>query len=169
MMIVLDAMVLIHLAKLTLLESCCEMFETVLIPELVYEETVERGVEAGYPDAVLIQEIVEKGLVEVKKVGDEELTRRAHKFNVQAGEAEALALYWQENAHLLASDDDNLRSKRVILDLTLMGTPVIILKLRNQNMITEEKFGSSLEHLREMGWFSNAVIDEVLQKGGEKP
>ncbi len=167
MLIVKDAMVLIHLSKLTLLEKSCELFGKVLIPELVYEEAVQKGKKRGYEDAVLIEEIADDGLIEVRGVKERELIDRANDFNIQAGEAEAVALYWQEEAGFLATDDDNVREKRVILELDLISTPTIIWKLLEENEIGEDKFRESLDILREIGWFSNAVIDKVLEKGIE--
>ncbi len=38
-------------------------------------------------------------------------------------------LYWQESADFLATDDDNVREKRILLELDLIGAPVIIWKL----------------------------------------
>ncbi len=155
----------IHLSKLTLLEKSCELFGTVFMPERVHEETVKKGKEEGYEDAVLIGEIVEKDLIEIRKVHDEELIERANRFNIQAGEAEAVALYWQEEADILATDDDNVRGKRVILELNLIGTPAIILKLLESGIVSGRKFRESLDSLREIGWFSNIVIDRALERG----
>lgn len=158
-------MVLIHLSKLTLLEESCALFGTVMIPKRVYGETVEKGKEKNYEDAILIDEIVKEKLIKVKEVKKSGLINRAKKFNIQAGEAEAVALYWQEGADLLATDDDNVRGKRVVLKLNLIGTPTIILRLLESERISEEKFHESLDILREIGWFSNVVLDRVMEWG----
>ncbi len=165
MMVVKDAMVLIHLSKATLLERSCEFFGEVLIPNLVYEEAVVEGRERNYEDSEIVDEVVGEELIEVRTVEEKELIERAKKFNLQSGEAEAVALYWQEKANLLATDDDNVRKKREILELELVGTPVIVLKLYVKDFIEKEKFNSSLEALRDIGWFSNFVIDKVLERG----
>jgi len=165
MLVVKDAMVLIHLSKLTLLETSCELFRRILIPELVYRETVEMGKNGGYEDATLIEESIKNNLIEVQDVKNSKLIDRAKKFNIQGGEAEAVALYWQESAGFLATDDDNVREKRTLLELDLISTPVIIWKLLKEGRIERKKFVESLDVLREIGWFSNAVIDKVLEKG----
>lgn len=165
MLVVKDAMVLIHLSKLTLIEKSCKFFEEITIPNFVNKEVVKKGKKEGYKDAVLIEEIIEDGLIEIKKIENPKLIDRANKFNIQGGEAEAVALYWQEEADLLATDDDNVRNKRVLLELDLIGTPPIIWKLFENGMIDENKFCESLETLRDIGWFSNAVIDKILNKG----
>lgn len=48
---------------------------------------------------------------------------KANAFNIQRGEAEAVALYWQEEADLLATDDDNVRRKKDALRIKTIGTP----------------------------------------------
>ena len=160
-MIVKDSMVVIHLAKITLLEASCERFKPVLIPEEVHREILQ-GKKKGYEDVKIIEELITAGKLAVKSVRDRKLFKRAAEFNVQGGEGEALALYWQEKADYLASDDDSLRKKVVLLDLRLIGTPAIILKLYQERRIEKSKLQSSLQALRRIGWFSNAVIDRIL-------
>ena len=162
-MIVKDAMVVIHLAKITLLEKSCQFFKQVVIPEAVYREILE-GKVRGHEDAVLVEELVKAGRLGVQKVRNRRLLRRAAEFNIRRGEAEALALYWQENANYLASDDDNLRGKRTLLDIRLIGTPAIILRLYQAGVIEKDKFSQSLNELRRIGWFSNVVIDKILME-----
>ena len=162
-MIVKDAMVVIHLAKITLLEKSCEYFKPALISEEVHQEILEGG-KKGYEDVQIIQELIKSGKVSVKHVRDKRLLKRAKEFNVQRGEAEALALYWQEEAEYLASDDDNLRQKSTLLNLKLIGTPAIILKLYRDKLIDNRKLQESLQALRKIGWFSNAVIDNIFME-----
>jgi predicted nucleic acid-binding protein len=162
-MIVKDTMVVIHLAKLTLLAKSCERFKPVVIPEEVREEILE-GKKKGYEDAILVEDLIKAGRLKVKRVHEKSLLKKAEEFNVQGGEAEALALYWQEEADYLATDDDNLRKKAVLLSLKLIGTPAIMLKLYNANAISRDKFIESTQGLRKIGWFSNAVIDKMLME-----
>ena len=162
-MIVQDAMVVIHLAKITLLGKSCEYFQRAAIPEAVYNE-VRLGKEQGYPDATVVEELVKRNTLVIKKVTDQALLKRAREFNLQRGEAEALALYWQENADYLASDDDSVRKKRVALAIQLIGTPAILTTLYHSRVIEKKKLQESLAELRKIEWFSNAVIDQMLME-----
>lgn len=164
-MIVKDAMVLIHLAKITLLEKSCDYFKEVVIPELVYKETVE--IEKEYPEAIIIKELIEKRKIKVRKIDKKMLINKANQYNIQRGDAEAVALYWQEKANFLATDDDNVRKKRTILNLNIIGTPIIIFKLYKGNIIDKEKFKEGISQLRIIGWFSNVVLDKVLMEGSK--
>ncbi len=161
-MIIKDSMVIIHLAKITLLEISCDYFKEACIPKKVYEEIII-GKDV-YPEVKVIQELVDKKKITVKKVSDKNLLKKTKEFNLYRGEAETVALYWQEKAKYLASDDDNVRKKSVILDIKIIGTPVIILKLYKEKVINKTKFMNSLGELKRIGWFNNAVIDKILME-----
>jgi len=162
-MVVKDAMVIIHLAKITLLEKSCDYFKDVVIPELVYNEAVVNGKE--HPEAMMIKELAEKNKIKVKKINNKILINKANQYNIQRGEAESVSLYWQDEGDLLATDDDNVRKKGVVLNLNIIGTPAIIFKLYKDNIIDKKKFRESISQLRKIGWFSNAVLDKVLMEG----
>lgn len=162
-MIVKDAMVVIHLAKITLLEKSCEYFKPVVLPEKVHVEILE-GKKKGYEEVKVIEELVRTKKLSVKPVRNRRLLKLAEEFNIQRGEAESLALYWQEKADYLASDDDNLRKKSTLLNLKMIGTPAIILRLYNEKLIDRDKLLESLQTLRKIGWFSNALIDRMLME-----
>lgn len=162
-MIITDSMVVIHLAKITLLEASCERFKPVVVPEKIHREILQ-GKKKGYEDVTIIEGLITAGTLSVKHVREKKLLKKAAEFNVQGGEGEALALYWQEKADALASDDDNLRKKGVLLNLNLIGTPAIILKLYHEKRIDRNKLQGSLQALRKIGWFSNAVIDKILME-----
>ncbi len=155
-------MVMIHLAKITLLEKSCDYFKKVIIPKKVYEEITFN--KEKYAEVKVIKELIEKDKIVIKQVKDLQLIKKANEFNILKGEAEAVALYWQEKADYLATDDDNVRKKREILNLKMIGTPVIIFKLYKEKMIEKEKFVESITKLRKIGWFSNAVIDKILME-----
>lgn len=159
-MIIKDSMVLIHLAKITLLEKSCDYFREVIIPIEIHKEIL-RGSYKGYMDAKIIEELIEIKKIKIKPVTKEELLQKAREFNIFGGEAEAVALYWQEKAYYLATDDDNIRKKAIILNLNLIGTPSIIINLFKENKINKEKYLQSINELRKIGWFNSEVIDKM--------
>lgn len=159
-MIVKDSMVLIHLAKLSVLEKSCVFFENIAIPKLIFEE-IKKGIELGFEDAVLINNLIKDKKIDVLEVNDKSLIRKANEFNIKRGEAEAVALYWENNAKLLATDDDNVRKKRDILDIKIIGTLAIILKLYKEDIINKNKIKRCINILKEIGWFHNAVLDKI--------
>lgn len=163
-MIIKDSMVVIHLARITLLEKSCEYFKNVVIPRMVYDEILS-GKEKGYPEVKLIVDLIEAKKITVREVRNRMLIKKLREFNIERGEAESIALYWEEKADYLATDDDNVRKKSMVLNIKLIGTPAIILKLYKEELIEKEKFEETLAELKKIGWFSDAVIDKVLMEG----
>lgn len=157
-MIVKDTVVLIHLAKLGILEKTCDLFKQVYIPKLVEQEAIK---ENKYPDAKLIQEAISTKKIIVKKIINDKLIKKANSYNIQKGEAEVVALYWQENADLIATDDNNVRKKRLMLNLNIIGTPLILLKLYQKNIITKKDYLIKIIELSKIGWFSSTIIDKL--------
>lgn len=98
-------------------------------------------------------------------MSDTAFLKMIHEFNINGGEAESLALYKQENADVLVSDDDNLRRKKNLVQAHIIGSLGILLKLREAKRIDGIKFKSSIERMRKIGWFSNSVLDKVLMDG----
>ncbi|MBI2176460.1 hypothetical protein HYU40_03910 [Candidatus Woesearchaeota archaeon] len=164
MLIVKDAMVLIHLAKISLLEKSCGYFKEVITPRLVYEEVME-GLSKGYADARVVENLVNERKLRVVRVKDATLVKKANEFNIKGGEAEAVALYWQEKAEMLATDDDNVRKKAVLIDVRTIGTLAIVLRLKLAKLIDYMKFKESITELRKIGWFGDAILDKALMEG----
>lgn len=160
MIVIKDSMVVIHLAKVTLLERSCEYFKRILIPKLVKEEVLKKE----KPDSVLISQLIAKKKIIVKDIKDKTLVKKANEFNIFRGEAEVVALYWQESADYIATDDDNVRNKSLLLGLRIIGTPSILLTLYKKNVIDKEKIINCVVKLKEIGWFSNGVLDKMIME-----
>ena len=165
MKVVKDSMVLINLAKTTILETSCDYFKRVLIKEGVFQETVIAGKKKEMEDAILIEKLVKNNKIEVKKIRDKRLLNIINEFNIYGGEAESLAAYLQEKADFLISDDHNLRKKKELVKANIIGSLSVILKLRQAKKIDKNKFIGAVNKMREIGWFSNAVLDKVLLDG----
>ena len=162
-MIIKDSMVVIHLAKITLLEKSCNYFEKVIIPMGVYNE-IMAGKKNEYSEINIIEELIQKNKISIKKIKNKKYSKKVKEFRISGGEAEAVVLYWQEKANYLATDDDNVRKKSILLSLNVIGTPVIILKLYKDKKIDKGKFLSSVIELKKIGWFSNSIIDKLLME-----
>ena len=149
-------MVLIHLAKMDLLRKSCDYFTRVCIPEEVKDEVIK----GGYAGAQNIKELIEEGKIDVKEVNNN-LIKKANQFNIQRGEAAAVALYWELKAGLLATDDDNVRKKRDMLKINIIGTPAIILQLYKEKKIKKNDVMEAVKKLKEIGWFANTIWDKI--------
>ncbi len=165
MRVVKDAMVLINLAKITLLAHSCDYFGKVMIAKRVFYEAVTLGKEKGMEDAFLIGQLIKDEKIEVKRIINKNFIKMINAFNIYGGEAESLALYKQEKADLLISDDDNLRKKKDVIQANIIGSLAVLLKLKKTHKISKEKFINSIEKMRGIGWFSNSILDKVIMEG----
>lgn len=161
-MLVKDAMVVIHLAKMTLLQASCAAFGPVLIPPRVRDEVLA-GKEQGYPDAAILEDHLQAGDIEVVDLGPEgdRALSDLDRLSVRGGEAEAVALCWQEDIERLATDDDNVRDKQEILRIRCVGTPALLLSLYKRGAIDRPKLSRALDTLERIGWFSQPVLDKI--------
>ena len=112
----------------------------------------------------MINNLIKDKKIILHNVKDKNLIKKANSFNVQKGEAEVLALYWENRAELLATDDDNLRKKRELLEINIIGTPAIVLRLYKEKSIDKSKVKQCISKLREIGWFHAAVLDKMLME-----
>jgi predicted nucleic acid-binding protein len=112
MIVIKDSMILIHLAKMQILTDSCRHFGNILIPTKVYEETVINGKKKDHPDALIIEQTISSDLIIIREVGDKKKVENLRIFGLHLGEAEAAALYFQEKAQFLATDDDTCREKQ---------------------------------------------------------
>jgi predicted nucleic acid-binding protein len=164
MLIVKDSMILIHLAKMQILTDSCRHFGNVLIPKKVYEETVINGKNKGHPDSLIIEQTVANNLIKIKGVKNKKKVDDLRIFGLHLGEAEAIALYFQEKAQLLATDDDTCRKNRIILGINIIGSPAIVIMLFRNSLITRNKALDCISSLETIGWFDIEVINEMKQQ-----
>lgn len=166
MIVIKDSMVLIHLAKMAIFADSCRYFGNILIPEKVYEETVLKGKEKGYPDSIIIEQSIKGDLIKIKGVMDKRRVDNLRLFGLHLGEAEAVALYFQEKARYLATDDDTCRRNRIILGINIVGSPAIILTLLRKGLITRQKASDCVSALETIGWFDTDIIHEMQHQIG---
>lgn len=154
--IVADSMVLIHLAKVTLLESLCECCE-VKISKKVYQETTM----GEFPDAMICKNLVGKNKITVMEASAK-IVNELKKFGIVKGEAEAAALFKEGRADIIATDDDVVRKNSAVLDLKLIGTPALIKWMFRKKKISGDKAVKSLSELKKIGWFEAGMIDRII-------
>lgn len=164
MLVVKDSMILIHLAKMHILAESCQYFGNVLIPTKVYEETVLTGKKKGHPDALIIEQTISENLIKIKKVVDKKKIENLRLFGLHLGEAEAVALYFQEKAQFLATDDDTCRRNRILLAINIIGSPAIVLALFKSGIIARRNALDCVYALETIGWFDINVINEMKRQ-----
>lgn len=164
MLVVKDSMVLIHLAATSVLQEACVMFSKVIISPAVHREVVEKGIEKNRPDAYVVKKLEDSKHIGVVTVVRRKLMTELAKYGLKGGELESVALYFQEKADLIASNDDKVRGLQLILNLNLISSPEIILVMARRKVISMEKTLQSLLQLKRIGWFSPSVIDMIAEE-----
>jgi predicted nucleic acid-binding protein len=155
----MDAMVVINLSKITLLQNLAENIRLV-IPHKVFEESVENSL-GRYNDALITDGLIKTGNIMVLDVNKDKL-RAIEKFGLIGGEAEVVALYLDGKYDAVASDDDAVRANRALLNLKVIGTPAIIRWMFEKGIIAKKKAVESLEELKTIGWFENGLLDRII-------
>ncbi|MHA1450803.1 MAG: hypothetical protein ACTSP4_15450, partial [Candidatus Hodarchaeales archaeon] len=82
---------LIHLAQMSGLDLLFMIFDVVYIPEAVFKEVVEDGLEKGYPDAIVLENEIKNGRIVVQKVHDKQIPS-IPAVNLHEGEIETIRL-----------------------------------------------------------------------------
>ena len=121
--------------KITLLK---ELFHEVIIPEEVYTEAVERGLQEGFSDALVIKEGVDQGWIKTSKLTKKEtaLCRKIveHAFEIHLGEAQAIVLARRMGA-LVLMDESSGRAFAETWGLKARGTLYVIMRALGSELL----------------------------------
>jgi len=156
-----NASPLIWLAKIGKLELLRVLFGKVVIPKRVYIEAVS---EEKAPDAILIEDAVKGGWVEVSEEKLEDSTILAEAARIHLGEAEAILLARKLGADLIV-DEKEASETAHIFGVTTMGTVAVLLLGLARDMLTFAEFKESLDGLISLGfWLSVDVYNRALEE-----
>ena len=162
MIVISDSSVLINLAWIKQLELLPRLYGEVVVPTAVWREVVEEG--AGKPGAKELKTAV---WLQVKEPESKPLIH-ALRRDLDAGEAEAIALAIEQNADLLLMDERIGRAAAQHFDLPVIGLIGILITAKQKKMLPEVK--SSLDSLRQQAGFyiSEPLYQRVLRDADEK-
>jgi predicted nucleic acid-binding protein len=129
---------LIWLSKIGRISLLKELFGEVVIPEEVYKEAVERGLQEGFSDALVIKDAVDQGWIKISKLDKNEtlLCQKImkHAFEIHRGEAQAIVLA-QRVRSLLLIDESSGRAFAEAWGLKVKGTIYVILSALRQGSL----------------------------------
>jgi predicted nucleic acid-binding protein len=157
-LMVADSSALILLAKCSLLEIVCDLFD-VFIPAAVNLEVASEKPVKNYPDAALISVLTSKGTIKVQCPGIE---RPPIPISLHKGEVEALLLAIKLGGSLLATDDGKAIKAARFFNVPFIITPKIVVDLFRLQKISLKKARESLERLGKIGRYSPEVIAAAL-------
>jgi len=157
MSIVSNASPLINLARIEKLSLLQELYGELIIPGAVWQEIVVEG--AGQPGA---DEVKAADWINQRAVTNRQLTQ-ALKQELDAGEAEAIALALEIGADLLLMDEHLGREVARHLGLRYTGLIGVLIEAKRKGFITSVK--PCLDQLRDIARFrlSEVLYVRVLQ------
>lgn len=158
--VVLDSDGLIKLAKAGALGPVVKAW-SCLVPEAVYAEAVEAGLEAAYPDALAIQQTLPTGAVRPRTHHPRAAALLEGTQGLGRGEQEALHLYFAERADAVVTDDAAF--VRVLARAGLRYLPPALLLVR----LAQERHLDPLEALKGLERMRRFIGAEVYRAARE--
>ncbi|WP_247730630.1 DUF3368 domain-containing protein [Halovivax limisalsi] len=150
---VFDATPLIYLATvdhLTLLEH---YEEPRVIPERVYEEVVETGLDAGYPDARRIERAVAAEQFTVITVDTTPLLSRLQ-TNEHLSDADCAVLACADERDGIAVIDEQYgRDVAAAEGITTRGTAYLVLNLVKDGTLSVDDARTAIDAMIDAGWY----------------
>lgn len=156
--IVADSCSLVLLAKCNLLGTLSGFF-SVVIPNAVYREVVNKDTIERFPDARVISDLINEKKIEVAQ---SKIAPQRFPVALDKGEAEALLLAKQTPNAILATDDGKAIKACRYLNLPFIISPRIALELYRLDGINFDKTKSSIERMKIVGRYSSDIIAEAI-------
>lgn len=153
--VVADSTVLIFLAKLDRLDWLLATYDPVLVPTAVYEEVVERGKDVGAPDAVLVEDAIDDGWIEVH---DSEIREDVARYDLEAGETAVLSLALARDHDEVLVDEESVREVARLHGLRPHGTLSFLFVGIRDGAITFDEFLELLETLLDAGFYLDEAV-----------
>lgn len=162
---VFDATPLIYLAKIDRLALVQHLDAACVIPEHVYEEVVETGLEQGYPDARRIERSIDADRFDIVSVETTALLSRLHN-NSNLSDADVAVLACAD-AHdgVAVMDETYGRDVAAAEGITTRGTAYLVLKLASEGSISVDDARTVIDAMINEGWYcAPDVYAKVIQK-----
>lgn len=167
MMLVLNSTPLIYLAKINILHLLEKLPENLVAPHSVHEEVVIKGRKKGVPDAILVEKIVGRGVIELRAARDKKFLRTLLEIpGLHEADAEVLALA-RELKGTAILDDEKARAVADVNDIPNRGTAYLLLRLRKRGLLTGKDVRQKIDEMIKLGWrCSTEVYTEILKHVG---
>lgn len=146
---------LIWLSKIGKISLLKELYGEVVIPEEVYRESVERGLQEGFSDALVIKEGVNQGWIKISGLSESGslLCQRImeHALEIHLGEVQAIILARETNI-LLLIDESTGRAFAEAWSLEVRGTIHVVLKALREELLDKDGTREAVLQLIDKGF-----------------
>lgn len=162
---VFDAAPLIYLAKVDQLTLISALDDSCVIPDQVYIEVVETGIEEGYPDARRIEHCVDDETFTVQSVDEASVFQRLCR-NPKLSNADCAVLACAfEHDGIAVMDETYGRDVAATEGVTTRGTAYLVLHLADQQVLSVETARTVIDEMIEAGWYcSPSMYAKLVQK-----
>jgi predicted nucleic acid-binding protein len=155
---------LIHLARINRLHLLKALFKEVTIPTEVKVETVDKGRERGFPDALQIEKAINEGWIRIEKIEpNRELTEVAKIAGLQLAEV-AVIYYACRNRAIALLDDEPARVFARTLGVSVRGSLGIILDALKKGFLSRGEALEALDKLSEVMYLAPYVYRLVKKE-----
>jgi predicted nucleic acid-binding protein len=162
---VFDATPLIYLGTVDRLGLLQQLEASCVLPERVYEEVVETGIEQGHPDARRIEYVVEEGTLDVVTVEHTPLFSRLQRNDSLSDADIAVLAHAEYNDGVAVMDESYGRDVAASEGITTRGTAYLVLTLTKQGAIAVADARTVIDSMIEEGWYcAPDVYGKVVQK-----
>lgn len=166
--IVSDASTLILLQKIILLDKLVKNFEFIISQE-IYDEAVIKGEKIKSKDSYLIENKINSGMIKIKKIKDRKgVNQIINEFNLEKGETEAIVLFLQENADILAIDDHKAINVCKIYKIPFITALTFVIGALDAKIIMKNEAIEMVRSLGIYGRYKDELIYKSLTYMGEK-
>lgn len=162
---VFDATPLIYLAKVDRLSLVHDIGKPCVIPERVYAEVVETGLEQGYPDARRIERSVNADQFDIVSAESTPLLSRLQ-GNRTLSDADAAVLACAD-AHdgVAVMDETYGRDVAAAEGIPTRGTAFLVLKLIKQGAVSADDARTVIDAMIDEGWYcAPDVYTKIVRK-----
>jgi predicted nucleic acid-binding protein len=162
---VFDATALIYLAKVDRLALVQQLDTSCVIPERVYEEVVETGLEQGYPDARRIERSVNADRFDIVSVETTPLLSRLQDNSNLSDADVAVLAYADVHDGVAVMDETYGRDVAAAEGITTRGTAYLVLKLTTEGALSVDDARTVIDAMIDEGWYcAPDVYAKIVQK-----
>jgi predicted nucleic acid-binding protein len=162
---VFDATPLIYLAKVDRLTLVEQLEPRCVIPERVYEEVVETGLDEGYPDARRIERSLEEHRFEIVSVETTPLLSRLQQNDALSGADAAVLACADAHDGVAVMDETYGRDVAAVEGITTRGTAYLVLKLAKRGAISVADARAVIDAMIDEGWYcAPDVYTKIVRK-----
>lgn len=168
-MAVVDASVLISLAKTGRLGLLKAVLGAIAMPMGVNEEVVDEGMRISAPDVIQVQRALDEGWLRIVRLttGERELKQRLiDTTGLDVGEAEALAVA-KLRGEVLLVDEKEARTVARAIGVTPLGTAGVLLAAFRLGELDIEQLEQALIELARVMWISPEIVADILRRARE--